>query len=95
MIKANKVQALAIQLTSGCEAILVQDGPEWNNLTKFRCIHPAGMDGKTIVAARNPDDSPLSAMFGALFQINEQEKFVVVMASPELAAQIKREEANA
>lgn len=91
MIKAKKIQALAIQLNTGCEAILVQDGPEWNNLQKFRCISPAGLDGQTIIATRDQGNSPFSASFGAIFQIDGHEKWVAVMASPQLAAQAKQE----
>ncbi len=93
MIKAKQVQALSLPLISGTEAILVQDGPEWNNLRKFRCIAPQGLDGQTLIATRDNDNNGFSALFGAIFQIDGREKWVAVMSSPELAVQMKREEA--
>lgn len=89
MIKAKKIQAIAIPMATGIEAVLVQDGPEWNNLQKFRCVSPPGLVDQTIIAAKDPNNSPLSAMLGELFQIDGYDKWVAVMASPELAAQLK------
>lgn len=89
MITATKIQALAVPLAIGGEAVLVQDGPAWENLHKFRCISPPSLSGKVIIAAKEQIDSQLSAMFGELFHVDGGDKMVVVMASPELAKQIK------
>lgn len=91
MIKAKKIQALVITLSDEREALLVQDGPEWNNLQKFRCIKPTCFDDQQIIAAREGNDS-FSAMFGSIFQIDGGEKWVVVMASPLMASMLKQEE---
>ncbi len=95
MIRAKKIHALAVPLTAGGDAILVQDGPEWNNLQKFKCISPKPLDGQTIIATRDQGNSPFSALFGAVFQIDGHEKWVAVMATPELAASIKPEDSQA
>lgn len=90
MLKANKVQAVALQLKEGGEAVLVQDGTEWNGLHKFKCIAPPKCDGETIIATKNHDSSPLSALFGDIFNLGEGEQWVLVMASPALAARLHR-----
>lgn len=93
MINAKSIRAIAIPLTNGVEAVLVPDGPEWNNLQKFKCLSPAALSEQTIIAAKDHGSSPLSALFGSPFRVDDGQKWVVVMASPDLAAQIKREEA--
>lgn len=55
MLRANKVQAVALQLKEGGQAVLVQDGPDWNGLRKFRCIAPPQCDGQTVIAKKDPD----------------------------------------
>ncbi len=92
MIKASKVQAVALELKEGGQAVLVQDGPDWNGLRKFKCISPPQCDGQVIIAAKD-DSSPMAAVFGALFDLGENERWVVVMSSPDLAARIRRDEA--
>lgn len=90
MLKATKVQAVALQLTDGGQAVLVQDGPEWNGLRKFKCIAPPQCDGQTIIAAKDVEGSPMAAAFGALFDLGNNERWVVVMTSPDLAARLQR-----
>lgn len=93
MINAKSIRAIAIPLTDGGEAVLVRDGPEWNNLQKFKCLSPAALGEQTIIAAKDHGSSLLSALFGSAFKVDDGQQWVLVMASPNLAAQIKREEA--
>jgi hypothetical protein len=88
MLKATKVQALALQLTEGGQATVVQDGPEWNNLRKFKCIAPPELDGQTIIATQDHEGSPLRFTFGALLGL-EDERWVVVMASHDIGKRLK------
>lgn len=90
-LKATKVQAIALEISDGGQAVLVQDGPDWNGLRKFKCIAPPTCAGQSVVAARDPSNSPLGAMFGELFNLGDGESWVVVMASPDLASQLKRD----
>lgn len=90
MLRANKLQAVNLQLTEGGDAVLVQDGPEWNGLRKFTCIAPPQCDGQMIIATKDHDGSPMAA-FGALFDLGQNERWVVVMSSPDLAARLRRD----
>ena len=90
MQTATKVQAIALQLNEGGQAVLVQDGPDWNNLRKFKCIAPPQCDGQMVIATRDQDGGPMAAAFGALFDLGENERWVIVMASPDLSARLKR-----
>ena len=90
MLKANKVQAVALQLKEGGQAVLVQDGPDWNGLRKFKCIAPPQCDGQMVIATKDPDSSPMGALFGEIFNLGEGEQWVLVMASPDLAARLQR-----
>lgn len=90
MLKASRVQALALQLTDGGQAVLVQDGPEWNGLRKFKCIAPPQCDGQSIIAVKDHEGSPMATAFGAIFNLDLDERWVVVMTSPELAARLQK-----
>ena len=90
MLKASRIQAVAIALTDGGQAVLVQDGTEWNGLRKFKCISPPQLDGQSIIASKDHDGSPMAAAFGALFSLDLDERWVVVMASPELGARLQK-----
>lgn len=81
MLKANKVNALGLPLAEGGQAVLVQDGPDWNGVRKFKCIAPPDLDGQTIIAAQDIEGSPLTAAFGRLFGLDEDggERWVVMM----------------
>jgi hypothetical protein len=89
MLKANKVQAVALQLQEGGQAVLVQDGPDWNGLRKFKCIAPPQCDKQIVIATKDDNGSPMAAAFGALFDLGENERWVIVMCSPYLAALLK------
>lgn len=90
MLKATKVQAVALQLADNTQAVLVQDGPEWNGLRKFKCIAPPQFDGQTVIATKDPDSSPMGALFGEIFKLGDGEQWVLVMSSPDLAARLQR-----
>lgn len=90
MLKATKVQAVALQLTDGGQAVLVQDGPEWNSLRKFKCIAPPQCDGQLVIATKDPNGSAMAALFGEIFNLGEGEQWVLVMVSPDLAARLQR-----
>ena len=90
MLKANKVQAVALQLKEGGQAVLLQDGPDWNGLRKFKCIAPPQCDGQMVIATKDPDSSPMGALFGEIFNLAEDERWVLVMASPDLASRLQR-----
>lgn len=92
MIKAKSITAIAIPLTGGGDVVLVPDGPEWNNLQKFKCVSPPALSGQTIIAARDLGESPLGPLFGSIFKVDQGQKWVAVMAAPELACQLKQEE---
>lgn len=91
MLKANKIEALSMELAMGGQAVLIQDGPQWNNLTKFKCVSPAKLEGQTIIASLDRTNSPLVAAFGTMFNMNDGERWVAVMASPELIAHLKKD----
>ena len=90
MLKANKVQAIALQLKETGQAVLVQDGDDWNGLRKFKCIAPAQFDGQMVIATKDLDSSPMAALFGEVFKIGEGEQWVLVMASPTLLEGLQR-----
>lgn len=90
MLKANKVHAVTLQLKGGGHAVLMQDGPDWNGLRKFKCIAPPQCDGHMVIATRDHDKSPMGAMFGEIFELGDSEQWVLVMASPDLAARLQR-----
>jgi hypothetical protein len=90
MLKASKLQAVALQLKDGGQAVLLQDGPEWNGLRKFRCIAPPQCDGQTVIATKDTEGGPMGALFGEIFSLGQSEQWVLVMASPELAARLQR-----
>lgn len=90
MLKASKIQAVALQLKDGGQAVLVQEGPEWNGLRKFRCIAPPQHDGQQVIATKDPESSPMGSLFGEIFKFDGGEQWVVVMASPDLAASLQQ-----
>jgi hypothetical protein len=90
MLKANKVQAVALQLKDGGQAVLVQDGPAWNGLRKFKCIAPPQCDGLTVIATKDQDGNSMAAMFGEIFNLEDGEKWVVLMSSPDLTARLQQ-----
>lgn len=90
MLKATKVQAVALQLKEGGQAVLVQEGPAWNGLSKFKCISPPACDGQTVIATKDPENSTMGALFGEIFNFGGGEQWVLVMASPDLAARLQR-----
>lgn len=90
MLKANRVSALGLPLAEGGHAVLAQEGPECNGLRKFKCIAPPQLDGQTIIATKDNEGSPMTAAFGRLFDMDDSERWVVVMTSPELGAQLQK-----
>lgn len=90
MLKASRIQAVALTLSEGGQAVLVQDGPDWNGLRKFKCIAPPHCDGQSIIAVKNQDGGPIAAAFGELLNLDIDEHWVVVMASPDLTARLQR-----
>ena len=85
MLTAKKVQAITLQLTDHTQAVLVQDGPDWNGLRKFVCVSPLDCDGQTIIAAKGPQGNT----HGTFFNLGESERWAVLMVSPDLAARLE------
>lgn len=70
--------------------MLVQDGPDWNGLRKFKCIAPPQYDGQMVIATKDPDSSPMGALFGEILNLGAGEQWALVMVSPDLAAHLQR-----
>ena len=90
MLKANKVQAVALQLKECVQAVLIQDGQDWNGMRKFKCVAPPQYEGQIVIATKDPDSSQLGALFGEIFNLDDGEQWVLVMASPDLAGSLQR-----
>jgi len=76
---------IVLRLKDGAQAVLVQDGPEYNNLRKFQCIIPPKSEWQTVIATRYNNVGPMSEACGELLDLGEHELWVIVMASPDLA----------
>jgi hypothetical protein len=67
-IKGRSVKAIALPLRSGGEAILVQDGPPWEIVRKFKCIAPDALAGQFVLAM--PEKSSLQTLIGRAFDVD-------------------------
>ena len=83
-ITAKVEHALRVKLSNGGDALLIQDGPTWNGLASFKCVHPEELAGGTLVAM--PDAPGWNGAFASILE--GKENWNVVLASPSLAVAI-------
>jgi len=86
-IKGRSVKAIALPLRSGGEAILVQDGPPWEIVRKFKCIAPEALAGQFVLAMQ--ETLSAAALIGRAFDMDGAGDIWVIFAtSPDLGAQL-------
>ena len=84
-MKAREIKAVSITLSASIDAVLIQNGDEWNGLREYRCISPSSFAGQKVITLAS--EGPLVNLFGDMFgHIREQQ---IVMASPDIWAAIK------
>jgi hypothetical protein len=91
MLKAKEITALSVALGYGKQAVLLQEGEEWNGLTKFRCIAPPTLHGRIIIATKNRSGNSVGAAIGAILGTTEGADWIIVMAPPDLLERIEEE----
>ncbi len=84
MFKAKEITALSLELKSGNQAVLLQEGEEWNGLTKFRCISPPAYCGQTVIATKDPESYSLAATMGAILGTAKAAEWTIITATPDL-----------
>jgi hypothetical protein len=86
MLTAETISAVRLRLSDGVEAVLVQEGPEWNTLRQYRCVAPAAFVDQKLVTSPQMDEGPLKNFFDCV--LGRVEDRPIVMASPALGAAI-------
>ncbi|WP_427501380.1 hypothetical protein ACQE3E_06675 [Methylomonas sp. MED-D] len=89
MINGKSIRALCIPLNTEIDAIFVKDGEEWETLQRYRCIAPADLWGESVIVGLQKS-SRFSSMLGTVLNIDGDDEFVVFLASPKLAAELKK-----
>jgi hypothetical protein len=92
MLKAKEITALAMPLRGGRQAVLLQEGDEWNGLTKFKCIAPHECVGLHVIAAKPSTESLAAAfeeIFGAIRGTATHDDWTIIMAPPGIAERLE------
>jgi hypothetical protein len=87
VLKVRKLSAVALTLPNKTEAVLVQQGDDWNTLREYRCVSPAEFAGQTMITV--PDQvsgGAFGRFLGGPFGRLPDE--TIIMASPALGAAI-------
>ena len=86
-MKARRIRAIEIELAAGVKAVLVQHGLEWNRLTEFRCVSPAGFKDQVVIATPAGEGGPFTQVFKDVFGLVDD--MAIVMASPAIGEALR------